>query len=177
MLPGSGSSFSSCKGSCQTSGFRKSLSSLHHLWVTPQKSQMVWDPGNDTPVPTYLQWYRYIQWSQPGYSQFADSQTPLSADWIGSEAWSGIMPLYIYPTCSKPSQCHTFSLHVADLPSEGTCVWLTTHTWGLRLDFGSVSTSVGLTSGGWAGVWTGLLQVTFLQWYPQGWRENRSKLV
>lgn len=73
MLPGLGSSSPSCEESSQTSGFSKFLSSLHHLWVKPQKPQVVWDPRNNTPVPMYLQQYGCTQCSQPGYSQFADS--------------------------------------------------------------------------------------------------------
>ena len=52
----------------------------------------------------------------------------------------GIMPLYLYPTRSKSSQHHTSSTHAADLPSEGTCVWLISPVWGLAWDFSSIST-------------------------------------
>lgn len=112
MSPGLGSSSHSHKEGSQTSSsFRKPLSSLHHIWLTPLKPQMVWDPRNDSPVPTYLQWCGYIQCSQPGYSQFADSQTSTSADWVVLETWAGIMPLYVYPLI----QSHCNATHPASI--------------------------------------------------------------
>lgn len=83
---------------------------------------MVWDPGNDTPVPVYLQQCGYTQCSRLSHSHFVHSQPLELADWV-------VLNRDDAPLCILHSVIPTLHIqhHVADLLlSDSTCVWLIT---------------------------------------------------